>query len=205
MEYIKKAASKAYAQSLLPFEPGGWIHPRFQLTFQEILNITKHPNIQIIEVGSWLGLSTRIMAKELKDLGYGHVIAVDTWLGSPEHYETEDLDLLFQKFISNTKQAGLQDYIYPFRTSSGQAAQFMINKQIQADIIYIDAAHEYEPVKLDIELYWKILKPGGFMIFDDYTWDGVGKAVDEHCASNNLQLAVHGSLALVQKKIISNL
>lgn len=199
MDIIKKAALKAYKQELLPFEPGGWMQPRFQQTFQEIFNILKHPDIKIIEVGSWLGLSARIIATELKAFGHGCLIAVDTWLGSPEHYETDDLDLLFQKFISNTKQAGLQDYIYPFRTSSSQAAQFMIDKQIEADIIYIDAAHEYEPVKLDIELYWKILKPGGFMLFDDYAWPGVIKAVDEHCVLHNLQLATHGALALVQK------
>jgi predicted O-methyltransferase YrrM len=199
MDTLRKASDKFYKQELVPFENGGWMQPRFQQTFQEILQIIKHPDIKIVEVGSWLGLSTRIMATELKKLGYGCLIAVDTWLGSPEHYETYNLDELFQKFISNTKQAGLEEYILPFRTSSCQAAQFMINKQIEVDVIYIDAAHEYEPVKLDIELYWKILKPGGFMLFDDYAWPGVIKAVDEHCLLHNLQLSTHGALALVQK------
>jgi predicted O-methyltransferase YrrM len=200
MDTIQKAANQYYLNTvLMPFEGGGWIHPRFKQTFQEVFNLIKHPDIKIIEVGSWLGWSARIMAEQLRHEGYGQLIAIDTWLGSPEHYETENLEFLFQKFISNTIQAGLQNYIIPFRTSSLQAAHFLFSKQIQADIIYIDAAHEYEPVKLDIALFWKVLKPGGFMIFDDYDWDGVKQAVDEHCETFHLQLATHGALALVKK------
>ena len=48
-----------------------------------------------------------------------------------------------------------------------------------ADIIYIDAGHEYEAVLLDAQLYWNLLNPGGYIIFDDYSWPGVIKAVDE--------------------------
>jgi predicted O-methyltransferase YrrM len=57
------------------------------------------------------------------------------------------------------------------------------------DYIYIDAAHDYEAVKLDVENTWQYLKLGGIMAFDDYGVEGkteegldhgVKKFVDEY-------------------------
>ena len=39
------------------------------------------------------------------------------------------------------------------------------------DIVYIDASHEGRDVIGDAVMSWKLLKPGGIMIFDDYVWD----------------------------------
>jgi predicted O-methyltransferase YrrM len=38
------------------------------------------------------------------------------------------------------------------------------------DFIYIDADHTTVGVLLDAELSWPLLKSGGIMAFDDYTW-----------------------------------
>ena len=63
------------------------------------------------------------------------------------------------------------------------------------DIIYIDADHSYNGVKRDIELSFKKIKNGGFIMGHDYElnmdkcntrWDfGTKKAVDEFCQKNN--------------------
>ncbi len=42
---------------------------------------------------------------------------------------------------------------------------------IYFDIIYIDASHEGRDVIADAVMSWKLLNPGGIMIFDDYIWD----------------------------------
>jgi hypothetical protein len=52
------------------------------------------------------------------------------------------------------------------------------------DWVYIDGNHSYEAVRQDLELYWGKLKPGGYIVCDDYHhagfWDdGVTRAVDE--------------------------
>jgi hypothetical protein len=73
------------------------------------------------------------------------------------------------------------------------------SKEVYADIVYIDAGHEYEAVKLDIGVFWSLLKPGGFMLLDDYAWDGVKKAADEHSLHSNVPLQVSGALAMLQK------
>jgi len=56
------------------------------------------------------------------------------------------------------------------------------------DLIFIDGDHTYDAVKQDCNLWWNKLKTGGIMCWDDYYWEGVKKAVDEFCLSNNLVL-----------------
>lgn len=67
------------------------------------------------------------------------------------------------------------------------------------DLIYIDANHEYDSVKADIEAWWPLVKPGGILAGHDYEnklpedgWEAieVKKAVDEWVAKNGLKLNV---------------
>jgi SAM-dependent methyltransferase len=56
------------------------------------------------------------------------------------------------------------------------------------DWVYIDGNHSYEFVRQDLELYFRKLKPGGYIVCDDYHhagfWnDGVTRAVDEFMAT----------------------
>jgi predicted O-methyltransferase YrrM len=62
---------------------------------------------------------------------------------------------------------------------------------LQADVIHIDAAHEYDDVKEDIRLWWPLVRPCGVLLGDDYThyWPGVVQAVDEF--ANEKQVAVN--------------
>ena len=70
------------------------------------------------------------------------------------------------------------------------------------DWMYIDADHAYEGVCKDIDRGHTKVKPGGMMVFNDYTnWSvceimpyGVAKAVNEFCIANNWEivfLALH--------------
>ena len=54
------------------------------------------------------------------------------------------------------------------------------------DFIYIDGNHDYEFVKKDIELYWKLLKPNGIIAGHDFNLYPVAKAVVEFCNKHNL-------------------
>jgi hypothetical protein len=63
------------------------------------------------------------------------------------------------------------------------------------DMIYIDGDHEYEGVRKDLEMAYKKVKPGGWIMGHDYEMNmekakteytfGVKKAVDEFCKNNN--------------------
>ena len=69
------------------------------------------------------------------------------------------------------------------------------------DIAFIDGAHEYEPVKRDIERCLDVLKPGGVLAFHDYnhpSHPGVKQAIDELLIDGGELLSVHESVAVVR-------
>lgn len=130
---------------------------------------------RIVEVGSWKGRSTVALAENTP----GVVFAVDTWLGAPEipKEEVGPPGWLFQQFQDNTK--GLP--IIPIQLESTRAAEFFKRGDFgQFDMIFIDAAHDYESVKADIQAWQPLLKAGGIFSGHDFTvFPGVAKAVTE--------------------------
>ncbi len=59
------------------------------------------------------------------------------------------------------------------------------------DFVYLDALHDYESVKRDIENWWKRLRVGGCLAGHDYhegDWPGVVRAVKEHTENEGLQI-----------------
>lgn len=177
------------------FVPGdedlhGWGgHPEF---FEQMI-VDSKPSL-IIEVGSWKGRSAVVMGKIIKDLGLDtKIVCVDTWLGATEFWTNhadatryQSLNLrngypqVYYQFLSNVVLNGLQDVIVPFPQTSTNAARFFKKAGVKADLIYIDASHEYEDVNADIEAWLPVLSEGGTMFGDDYCdyWIGVKRAVN---------------------------
>lgn len=149
----------------------------------------------IIEVGTWKGCSALHMAKltENPDLSPTSIFCVDTWLGGIDHLLNQDLpqnDLkrdplgnprIYEQFLHNVAATPYSDRIYPIRQSSLNGARLLGSSDIAADLIYIDASHEYDDVYLDLIYYWDILAPGGIMIGDDFQFAGVRVAVQRFC------------------------
>lgn len=156
----------------------------------------------IIEVGVWKGCSTIAFAEAMKEQQLvGKVIAVDTWLGAIEFWtkhirgiNDDERDLLlvngfpslYYTFISNVVHRNVQDYVIPLPMPSTMAAQLVKYHKVTADIIHIDASHEFEDVRQDLNAWWSLLRDGGVFIIDDYDnsyFPGVRQAVDEFVPS----------------------
>lgn len=146
----------------------------------------KKSDLTIIEVGTWEGASAfKMISAANKSC---KMYCVDTWLGSIEHYETIQRDhngypSIFKNFWTNVKNAGYEDIIEPITLPSIDAAEYLKKKGVHADVIYIDAAHDFRGVKADMDAYWPLLKPGGVFIGDDFhhDWYGVVGAVTQFC------------------------
>lgn len=138
----------------------------------------------IIEVGGWKGGSTVFMANELKKLDLGSsVIAVDTWLGSSEHWtgpSHADLSMmngrpnLYSRFLSNVVQSGVADYVLPLPMDSLNAAEVMKTMGIEPDMDHLDGGRDYHSLTADLCAWWPVLAPGGMLIGDDYYTDVMG-------------------------------
>ena len=147
----------------------------------------------VIDVGVWKGQSTVTMAAAMKQAQIDScVIAVDTFLGSVEHWVAEQFDYtrsfgipdLYQTFLENVYYSGVADYVVPLPQTSTTAALILKRLGIAAAVVHIDASHEYADVMRDVEAFWEILAEGGFLIGDDYheAWPGVVRAAGEFSA-----------------------
>jgi predicted O-methyltransferase YrrM len=168
----------------LPFDPHGWFGNAEQLAacFKE------KPITTVIEIGSWLGSSTRFLATSVAN--GGKVYAVDTWAGSPGepvHMQDPRLPYLYQLFLSNVKHAQLTGKIVPVRMNSLEASKAL---NVKADLIYIDGAHDTTSVYLDILHWHSHLNEGGIMCGDDWLWPTVQAAVVKSARQLNKSIYV---------------
>ncbi len=187
-----------------PGEVQGWngAHPSLQ-------RLSSTGQAVAVDVGVWKGQSTITLASAMKASGVdGCVIAVDTFLGSPEHWASRTLfgrhhgrPDIFETFMSNVYHAGVTDYVIPMPQTSVTAASPLQRYGIAASVVHIDAAHEYEEVLRDAEEYWKILAPGGYLVGDDYheTWPGVVRAAGEFSAKVMRPMSVEPPKWILQK------
>lgn len=137
---------------------------------------------RIVEVGCWMGRSTRALADNMPE--DSTLFAVDHWLGSNEeaHINTlkdKPIGWLLEKFQENMKGARCKN-IYICQGYSGAFWDGVGNGH-KCDFIFIDASHDYSAVRADIQGWLKQLSPGGTMAGHDYDGGrpGVVKAVKE--------------------------
>lgn len=125
-----------------------------------------HYGVKIVEVGSWKGMTTSVLAKSAKDFN-GDVFAIDHWKGQQnaiEHInQTKSLDVLMV-FRDNMQILGL-DNVHPFEVSSLKAVDLF--KDDSLDMVFIDADHIYEFVKKDIQAWYSKVKKGGILCGHD--------------------------------------
>lgn len=157
----------------LPFDNHGWFLNGDHL---KVIIKNRRPKT-VIEVGSWLGLSTRFIASHLPKKA--KLYAIDTWLGSTEeavHQQDPRLSHLYQLFLSNVIHAGLCHKIIPIRMTSLEAAKAL---KVRAELIYIDGAHDTKSVTEDILAWHEHLTEKGIICGDDWVWTTVQVAVIE--------------------------
>ena len=162
----------------LPFDNHGWFG-WFHKAMMDVV-LPSDANV-IIEMGSWLGLSTRFMLSQTP----ATIIAIDHWKGDKSIFSATDDEInnkiptLYEAFLSNCWE--YRERLVPMKTTTITGLQELHDLGIKPDFIYLDASHQYEDAKADLDEVWRLfpdVRLGG----DDYggKWDGVKRAVDEH-------------------------
>ncbi len=172
----------------------------------------------VVEVGVWKGCSVITLADQMKQAGCdGVVLAVDTWLGSWDHWLVADhfdemgfqngYPTLFWRFMANVVNTGVQDHVVPLPLDSLNAFQVLSRIGVSIDALHIDAGHDYLAVQKDLESWWSLLRPGGVLIADDYfddenkAWPEVKQAVDDFVAQRGLAFEHDRGKAWIAKPI----
>lgn len=178
---------------VLPYDAHG-----FYANAAPMERILRDKNVKtVIEVGAWLGASTRHIASVIPE--DGKVYAIDHWLGSEEHQEGNNayykaLPYLYQQFLSNVIHAALTDKIVPLRMTSLEAAQYLSqNLDTRPDMVYLDASHDYRSVYADMCAWYPFVQGYGILCGDDWSWMSVRKAVKQFAKERNLRLKTHGN------------
>lgn len=142
-----------------------------------VLKYLAQKSESVVEVGSWKGRSTKALLESCN----GPVYAVDHWNGSAGDLTEDniDLDKVYDIFIANV---GDYPNLHILKGNSLDVAKDFGT----ADMVFIDAGHDYEEVKADIEAWTPKAKK--IICGHDYVKDhgGVIQAVDETIGNVNV-------------------
>jgi len=130
----------------------------------------------IVEIGSWKGKSTILLAKGSEAGNKLKVYAIDPHTGSAEHREMYGEVWTFDEFKKNIETARVDHLIVPILKTSIEAAK---DFRDPVELIFVDGSHEYDLVKLDFDLWFPKVIEGGVMVFHDTTWRAGPKRVVE--------------------------
>ena len=159
--------------------------------FKDILMTFKDERCNILEVGTFAGMSLIGMLKYLPN---SFAYAIDSWKNySEKTRENTDIDILKnieqlnveQVFYQNIEKAGMKERI---KALKGDSSQILLNLIAESpvthkdkngvshiiwgfDFIYVDASHLCLDCFVDCILSWKLLKKGGIMGIDDYMYN----------------------------------
>lgn len=138
------------------------------------------------EIGVYDGKFSEVICRNIPDCIHR---CVDTWQPSRNHKNKR----LLEKALIKTRQR-LEPYNYHIYRMTSLEASCEIPDNL-LDFIYIDASHEYEDVKLDLQCWYPKLIVGGIMAGHDYGEEYyqtrcVKAAVDEFAASVNATVSL---------------
>lgn len=148
----------------------------------------------IVEIGSFLGRSTRALA----DNTTGIVYAVDDWRG-PRDVKFEitapEFSAPFELFLHNMR--GLEGRLHVVKADHGNID--LRDIPVLPDMVFIDGDHSYKSVVRDIEFWMEHSAPGALICGHDYSpmFVDVRLAVDTHL--KNVSVAPRTAIWFVEK------
>ena len=121
----------------------------------------------IVEIGSFKGKSTIMLAKICQHYGLGSVVAID-----PHNFNSQELQIhrseqtpsTFGEFLSNLRSAGVYDYVDIQKNRSHDVAS---GWKAPIRFLWIDGDHSYPGAKADFEDFLPHVVPGGIVAFHD--------------------------------------
>ena len=123
------------------------------------------PELKFLQVGSYTGDASKWLLDNILTDTTSTLTDIDTWAGSDEavhkQFDWNDVELKYYN-----KMAKYSNIIKQKQSSK----DFLENDNNEYDFIYIDGDHTAAGVYSDAVLSWKLLKSGGIIAFDDYTW-----------------------------------
>jgi len=127
---------------------------------------------RLLEIGSFEGFSACYMLWRLPD---AQLTCIDTFAGSVEHAVSDtDLATLEEVFMRNVTMVDASR-VRTMVDDSRRALLDLAAEEQRCDLVYVDGSHLGLDVLVDTALAWRLVTDGGFLVWDDYGWKGLGE------------------------------
>jgi predicted O-methyltransferase YrrM len=156
---------------------------------EKVLPVNTSEEIHILEIGSFEGKSTVWFIDNILKNQKSTITCIDPWMNFyqntnsfnsyDENTKTKSgidyiKDDIKGNFLYNINQTGFSNKVNVIQGLSYLELPKLIGQSKKYDYIYIDGNHTSPFVLTDAVMSWYLLKPNGFIIFDDYKWDNFG-------------------------------
>ncbi len=142
---------------------------------------------KVVEIGSWIGASSCLLASGLKGTK-AKMYAIDNFKGNAgdcsargryqkrmSNLKTDTTKAIFDKNIAHFN---MENRVTAIVNDSLQAVKSFCEPLHSVDLVFVDGDHSEEATKNDIVAWFPFVKPGGIMVFHDFTSNhGVPQAV----------------------------
>lgn len=168
--------------------------------------IERAAHARIVEIGSYCGRSTIVLAGTVHVLGSqarvcaidphdGHVGATD----SPIGHETKPPTL--ERFLQNLSSAGLRDHVDIIVSRSYDVAW-----SSPIGLLFVDGLHDFVSVSTDVRHFAEWIVPGGFIAFHDYSeiFPGVKACVEKLIEAGHFRIIEQMDALVVLQKSMPN-
>jgi predicted O-methyltransferase YrrM len=154
----------------------------------KITDLDINQELHFLEIGSFEGKSSIWFLDNFLKNPKSSITCIDPWLNygqgdnSLNSYGNSDMPWKFgetkvkERFLKNIVESGHSDKVKIIQELSDKALPHLISQNKKYDLIFIDGNHVAPYVLMDSVMSWPMLKVGGYIIFDDYTW-GLDKEI----------------------------
>ena len=117
-----------------------------------------------VEIGSYEGSSAIWITNNLLKAPDSELYCIDAWGG-------EEGERHFENFKQNVLERTAASKLRIVRNRSFDALLALNRQGVKADLLYVDGSHVAPDVLADLVLGFPLVKVGGVIVCDDYTWD----------------------------------
>lgn len=162
--YLKKFATKGYSISAECFT---CLIPVWEKHLKKYAGM---PGLQILEIGCFEGMATCWLLDEVLTDAAARITCIDIFEGvldlqinNPDKHR-----VIENNFDYNLAKNGAG---YKVNKIVGYSQEVMRSLPLNAyHVVYIDGSHKASDVLEDAVMSWRLVKPGGLIIFDDYNF-----------------------------------
>jgi predicted O-methyltransferase YrrM len=133
-------------------------------------------NVKFLEIGSFEGCSSNYFVNNFLNGENSNLTCIDPWIKYSESTVTKmgEWDNLINENTYNTFIDNVSGNMDKIIIKRGFSKDILSTLQQEYDFIYVDGDHSEQAVWIDSIFSFNVLKVGGIMVFDDYTWNHRG-------------------------------